>query len=250
MKRNDAILGAAALGASLAAWPAWSNAPALPGYQVIAQSANCVGCVDSIVLAPEPQAEARVSGAGNLQAQAIFKYFFEVSAPADETVSVNIFAALSASETLYNASSANVLAELTVGEESPTPAILRTDAVSCDVSGACQTVFNGAALAATPATDNFTISVLTNQLYYLLISTQAQIATHSSNQISSGDAVVDPTISIDPGSRAQFPGLGLELSPFVGNSSAGGVPEPATWGFMILGFALLGVALRRRAITL
>ena len=44
------------------------------------------------------------------------------------------------------------------------------------------------------------------------------------------------------------PALGIDDLSFVATTAAAGaVPEPATWALMIAGFALAGVALRRRA---
>jgi len=40
------------------------------------------------------------------------------------------------------------------------------------------------------------------------------------------------------------PGRGNQLQAFITNQPA--VPEPATWGMIVLGFGLLGSALRRR----
>jgi hypothetical protein len=34
----------------------------------------------------------------------------------------------------------------------------------------------------------------------------------------------------------------------LGNAAGGGVPEPATWAMMILGFGMIGAALRRRRV--
>ncbi len=58
---------------------------------------------------------------------------------------------------------------------------------------------------------------------------------------------LDPIFSIDPTFLAAHPGAYLEVTPEIGNGlAAGGVPEPATWALMIMGFGLAGGALRRR----
>lgn len=48
------------------------------------------------------------------------------------------------------------------------------------------------------------------------------------------------TFSADEGTSASYFGLALD------NVSIAGVPEPATWAMMILGFGLIGGAMRRR----
>lgn len=62
----------------------------------------------------------------------------------------------------------------------------------------------------------------------------------------SADAFIDPVFTIDPGFAASHPGYSLVFSQGVGNSVAGGVPEPAAWGLMLAGFGGVGAALRQR----
>jgi hypothetical protein len=72
---------------------------------------------------------------------------------------------------------------------------------------------------------------------------------------SSGDATAsaDPIFFIDPDFLSTHPGYELVFSPGVGNLAPGGpgdgVPEPATWAMMLLGFAGLGAAMRTRRRT-
>lgn len=78
-------------------------------------------------------------------------------------------------------------------------------------------------------------------------------ASGLSNRVGEAQAYIDPFISLN------FGGSGLNASNYtltlgdgsVANASAdgftgGGVPEPATWGLMIVGFGLAGATLRRR----
>ena len=58
---------------------------------------------------------------------------------------------------------------------------------------------------------------------------------------SAGDDIIG--IGIGP-SRATNDSFGIDDLRFA--DSGGGVPEPATWGLMILGFGAAGAALRRR----
>jgi hypothetical protein len=57
-------------------------------------------------------------------------------------------------------------------------------------------------------------------------------------------ALADPTITIDANWSANHPGYAIEVSQNVVNGAAA-VPEPTSWGLMVGGFGLLGVALRR-----
>ena len=61
----------------------------------------------------------------------------------------------------------------------------------------------------------------------------------------SGEAGVDPTLYIDPQFLADNPGFTLTTDTVVLGGTAG-VPEPASWALMLLGFGGLGVALRTR----
>ena len=63
---------------------------------------------------------------------------------------------------------------------------------------------------------------------------------------SDATAFIDPVFSIDP-SFANADQYSIVTSDGIGNGAgAGGVPEPAAWGMMLLGFAGLGVMARRR----
>jgi hypothetical protein len=68
--------------------------------------------------------------------------------------------------------------------------------------------------------------------------------TAGSTSIQSGpaDSFLDPVVSFSPGFNNQ--GIGLTVGG--GQVANGAVPEPATWGLMLLGFTALGATLRRR----
>ena len=60
---------------------------------------------------------------------------------------------------------------------------------------------------------------------------------------------IDPMFTIDPGFAAAHPGYSISFSDGVTNGTlppVGGVPEPAQWALMLLGFGLAGAAIRRR----
>jgi hypothetical protein len=63
------------------------------------------------------------------------------------------------------------------------------------------------------------------------------------------DVSIDPVFTIDPTFAAQ--GYSLVVSQNAGNRpAAGGVPEPAAWALMLVGFGGVGAVLRRRGQTL
>lgn len=57
-----------------------------------------------------------------------------------------------------------------------------------------------------------------------------------------GTVIIDPTFTIDPAFLQQHPGYFLQFSPGIGDSATG-VPEPATWTMMLVGFGGLGAAI-------
>lgn len=93
---------------------------------------------------------------------------------------------------------------------------------------------------------HFNASVgLNNEVY-----TFAQAGASYGPDARTGYAMVDPYIFIDP-TFANAGNYRIVVSDGVGNvaPTTGGVPEPATWGLMLAGFALAGVGLRRREIA-
>jgi hypothetical protein len=59
--------------------------------------------------------------------------------------------------------------------------------------------------------------------------------------------MIDPNIFIDPAWLALNPGYSIVVDSAVGNGLVGGaVPEPSTWGMMLVGFAGIGFASYRR----
>ncbi|HEV2596054.1 MAG TPA: PEPxxWA-CTERM sorting domain-containing protein [Sphingomicrobium sp.] len=79
--------------------------------------------------------------------------------------------------------------------------------------------------------------------FYLGAVITADVSTQDGGIAS---ASADPYFSIDPAFLAAHPGYTLSFSPFVGNDapSPGGVPEPATWAMMLIGFGGIGFTMR------
>jgi len=82
------------------------------------------------------------------------------------------------------------------------------------------------------------------------IAIQALVQITNEGGAASASAYIDPTIMIDPifalTDANYLNDFTLSLSDGMGNGLSGGVPEPATWGLMLLGFGAMGLALRRR----
>jgi hypothetical protein len=82
-------------------------------------------------------------------------------------------------------------------------------------------------------------TVMANQ-----VNTVTVYATGYVNGTTTGhvDVYADPVFSF----AGPTPGYSLSFSDGIGNASPAGVPEPASWALMLLGFGGLGRALRRR----
>ncbi len=78
----------------------------------------------------------------------------------------------------------------------------------------------------------------------LLAGIIADVSAQDGGQAS---AFADPYFVIDPTFTADHTGYSLSFSPFAGNSPVASVPEPATWALMLLGFGLIGFAMRKRS---
>lgn len=79
----------------------------------------------------------------------------------------------------------------------------------------------------------------------VLMQAQAHGNSENNGLFFSGEAGVDPTLYIDPAFLIDHPGYTLTTDTVL-FGDAPGVPEPATWVLMLLGFGGLGVALRTR----
>lgn len=75
------------------------------------------------------------------------------------------------------------------------------------------------------------------------ITMQANAGGNDYEGAYSSYAFADPVISF----VGPHDGYSLVFSPGIGNGVGGGVPEPATWAMMVVGFGALGAVLRRRS---
>ncbi len=85
------------------------------------------------------------------------------------------------------------------------------------------------------------ISVLPGSVNY--ITMQANAGGNDYEGAYTSYAYADPVISF----VGPHDGYSLVFSPDMGNGDGPGVPEPATWALMVVGFGALGAALRRRS---
>ncbi len=136
--------------------------------------------------------------------------------------------------------------------------------------GSFTTGFNDSSLA-NPFSETLNFSTTSSGLLSIFVGSTATTASNDvdfSNVFLTGTGIVGsvlvPQLTGDPTEIRSLTGLNLGIGDFVltvegtpgtQNGSFGGsvafvaqsaVPEPATWGMMLLGFGAMGAALRRR----
>lgn len=85
--------------------------------------------------------------------------------------------------------------------------------------------------------------VSANSLYSILIGAGGSVSSAG----GSYTATLDPMASFDLSANFDFSPFTLHVSPdAVGGGGNGGIPEPASWALMILGFGAVGASLRSR----
>ena len=191
---------------------------------------------------PALTASAVASLSGNLAASAhagaaaTLTYSFEIAGP-DGNVSATIGATGSTSNERAGSADSSGIAILDIYSQS---GALVND-IACGGSGvdACAPG-EGPTIAL-----NQSFSLVANQDYVVYMSIAADAdATYVygvPSSLASASAYLDPHITIDPGYAAAY---SLSVTPGVGNASP--APEPAAWAMLLIGFGLVGGALRRR----
>jgi hypothetical protein len=181
-------------------------------------------------LTPSPSVSL-TAGPGGVTAG--LKYYFRINGPDNVFVPVRVQGKLRADSAAPSDGQANAGAQIGFNGIGSSPRA----SIEHDAGGT-----NGGTTSADPL---LTATVYTNDA--VLISLQAFV---NAGNKGSGFALADPIISIDPSFASYDPDYlshySLEFSPGAGNS-VGGVPEPATWGLMLVGFGIAGTAMRRRA---
>lgn len=82
-------------------------------------------------------------------------------------------------------------------------------------------------------------SVMANQVNTVTVYATGYVHGTTSGHV---DIYADPVFSF----AAPTEGYSLSFSDGIGNAAPAGVPEPASWGLMLIGFGGLGAAIRRR----
>jgi hypothetical protein len=92
-----------------------------------------------------------------------------------------------------------------------------------------------------------------NNLFESMQGLQTQVRIYSLDltgsaltAVSSGNAAFTLTLKGPLSSVAPSNGAGLDFASFTVDATAAVVPEPATWGMMLVGFGLVGAGMRRR----
>jgi PEP-CTERM motif len=180
-------------------------------------------------------------------AGASIQYQFYVTDPTADYVQVNIQASLAASAvatgtssagSVYTTGSASAYSELSYAAYSNTP-IGSVDGMVV------------ASASTEPTVGSAEQSQSLNATFYVLVNSKASLYLLSScydgSQGGSSfcNTYVDPIVQITPAFLADNPEAKLIVSP--GIDQVIGVPEPATWAMMLIGFAGLGFAGYRRS---
>jgi hypothetical protein len=159
--------------------------------------------------------------ANGSEALGSLNYFFEISGPASNSLSVNVFAngsLFSDSGTMQSTDFLRVAGTT----------IVNTSSIGGNNNGAF--------------TRSATLSGLSNNVDYLVEMNVTALAHPS----GTATAFLDPYLSLDPSLVAL--GYSIITSDGIGNSLTvnAAVPEPSTWAMLILGFAGIGAMTYRR----
>ena len=245
MRTNTTLVGSAALALALSAGAA-AHADTVPLDQVFQEAVaginnatahgpgtltetctNCFGAGSSasgVATLPQPSVTSTINvtaASPNTNAQAVIDFYFYISGPIGSAATINITDhGMTAVANTSNFANAYLFGNFvgTLGQ-------------ACS-GGPC------AGTASTFAVNgNYNVSINQEYVVELFSSVSAQLG-------SAGAQVGTPIFTVlTPGDQIFF-SAGVQN----GGSIAPGVPEPATWGMMLLGFVGLGFAFRRRVI--
>jgi hypothetical protein len=157
--------------------------------------------------------------ANGSEAFASLNYYFEISGPASNSLSVNVFA------------SGSLFSDSGTMQSTDFLRVAGTTIVNVTSTGGNN---NGA------FTRSATLSGLSYNVDYLVEMNVTALAHPS----GTATTFLDPYFFLDP-SLVDL-GYSIITSPGIGNSLASAVPEPSTWAMMILGFAGIGFMAYRR----
>lgn len=218
--------------------PPWQSSPGTVNSQLVGLTGSIAQASGS--LSPLQNAsgiQAAMSAPGLFQndfaqAQTQLSYQFEVVGPADMIVPLSVMADLNASGSLpdnaTSSSSFDAAAALMISGQD----------VSLDWS-ACANSAITSCIGDAPVNQVFDLHA--NTAYTVTETTLA-----SAEEGGSATAFADPYFFLSANFSAEHPGYSVVVSPGVANAPVAGVPEPATWAMLILGFAGVGAGVRRR----
>ena len=172
-------------------------------------------------------------------ASAYMRYYYRVNGPLNEFVPVSLSGSIHLVATAGSTAQANSLGQVDL------ESVFTTDTANIEIDRG-GTVRGGIA----DLTFNLHGTVYTNGTNSITLRAGSGVRG-SPQDSASGSSYVDPILSIDPsfftGRDAHDPSLySLSFSKGIVNGLTGAVPEPATWAMLILGFGVIGSAMRRR----
>jgi hypothetical protein len=191
-------------------------------------------------LASVTSGPAGTLGFGNAGAQGFTNYSFVVSGVGDASVTINASGAAGFSSLQTGGQgNAELLLRIREGDNNLAGLLLVDKFLSLDeVGGVCITV----------CSDSFAVNtdflLHTNTIYTVHMDVNAGLFGGGPPGTNTAYANIDPTFTVHGPFTIQLSdgfGGGINLP-----GAGGSVPEPASWGLMLLGFGALGAVLRRR----
>jgi hypothetical protein len=227
-----------------------------PGELVVGDVSSDQYAVATANGSPKVTASGSIfTGVGGTINSSILTYFFEIvpdqgqGALTPVTVGVNATGTVSGSSTspvntFDSLNSEKAIAEFTIANTFD-------EVAEAEYAYVCLLADNDCSQTSNSSTSNVDVALGTTSTFsggFHLVDMPLTLITDHPYQVTlsaelvlgaapgTGMASVDPMIDVPEGYT-------LELSPGI---SAGGVPEPATWATMLVGFGAMGAALRRR----
>lgn len=190
---------------------------------------------------PMPALKTRAAvGDAREDANAYMQYFYRIDGPVNVVVPVSLAGSIHLTAQAGDTAQANAFGQADL----PTPFTTDFAFIEIDRGGTVRGTVSD-------LTFNLHGSVYTGG-WNSIILRSGTVTRGSRDDSAMGSSFVDPILSIDhsffTGANAGNEGLySLSFSNDVTNGLESAVPEAATWAMMLLGFGIVGFALRRRA---
>ncbi len=190
------------------------------GSQSVSSAAGSASVQSTPTPLPAITSTATANATANgSEAFASLNYYFEISGPASNSLSVNVFA------------NGSLFSDSGTMQSTDFLRVNGTTIVNATSFGGSN---NGA------FTRSATLSGLSYNVAYFIEMNVTAIAHPS----GTATAFLDPYLFLDPSLVEQ--GYSIITSPGIGNSLTSAVPEPSTWAMMVLGFTGVGFMAYRR----